>query len=624
MNKKELLRLIDLTENEYNIEPKENNDKKFLKKRSFIRKVLSKIKWYVLRSLHYIKILITGQFVKILKIKIYNSKANRIKRGKKLLKKILPSDEILEQEKHTIFKDKIKISIIVPLFNTPEEFLREMIESVLKQTYSDFELCLADGSDKEHDFVGKIVKEYQNKDKRIKYKKLLKNEGISENTNSCIAMAKGEYLALFDHDDILHPEVLYYCMKEIEEHNADFIYTDEATFNSPNLYDIRDIQYKPDFAREDLLSLNYICHFLVFDRNLLNGQKLYDSNYDGSQDHEMILRLSSIAKNIRHIPKILYFWRIHPLSVASNISAKSYAISAGKRAVIDFEKKKNRNVKIKSTALCATHYRLFYELKNDLVDIVIMNRVIDNSARVSKQEKYVVAYEDKFMSASGKNLKDEIINNADYKYVKFHYIDIRNGFKTEISRIKDSLNGKYVLFLDENDKILKRNQLDFLVMYIQKEEVGAVAGRGINSFGQMTENGYLKSVVEDNPVFPIDRGVMFNAAGNIARNYYAHNVSIISLNGMMIKKDILFNEIELDDKLRTYRLLGADICIQLLKLNKEVVINPYALLLIENIEKYNEEEMNYFKQKYKEELEKQDSYYNPNYSKKGNWEILYE
>lgn len=624
MNKKELLRLIDLTENEYNIEPKENNDKKFLKKRSFIRKVLSKIKWYVLRSLHYIKILITGQFVKILKIKIYNSKANRIKRGKKLLKKILPSDEILEQEKHTIFKDKIKISIIVPLFNTPEEFLREMIESVLKQTYSDFELCLADGSDKEHDFVGKIVKEYQNKDKRIKYKKLLKNEGISENTNSCIAMAKGEYLALFDHDDILHPEVLYYCMKEIEEHNADFIYTDEATFNSPNLYDIRDIQYKPDFAREDLLSLNYICHFLVFDRNLLNGQKLYDSNYDGSQDHEMILRLSSIAKNIRHIPKILYFWRIHPLSVASNISAKSYAISAGKRAVIDFEKKKNRNVKIKSTVLCATHYRLFYELKNDLVDIVIMNRVIDNSERVSKQEKHVVAYEDKFMSASGKNLKDEIINNADYKYVKFHYIDIRNGFKTEISRIKDSLNGKYVLFLDENDKILKRNQLDFLVMYIQKEEVGAVAGRGINSFGQMTENGYLKSVVEDNPVFPIDRGVMFNAAGNIARNYYAHNVSIISLNGMMIKKDILFNEIELDDKLRTYRLLGADICIQLLKLNKEVVINPYALLLIENIEKDNEEEMNYFKQKYKEELEKQDSYYNPNYSKKGNWEILYE
>lgn len=93
---------------------------------------------------------------------------------------------------------------------------------------------------------------------------------------------------------------------------------------------------------------------------------------------------------------------------------------------------------------------------------------------------------------------------------------------------------------------------------------------------------------------------------------------------MMIKKDILFNEIELDDKLRTYRLLGADICIQLLKLNKEVVINPYALLLIENIEKDNEEEMNYFKQKYKEELEKQDSYYNPNYSKKGNWEILYE
>lgn len=599
MNRKTLLQLIDHEENEYKVYKTE----KIVKKRSLIRRVLSKVKRIILKVFHFIKIVINGKILKIVKVKIDNSKHSRIKRGKILLNKILPTEDIKEKERNTIFIKDVKFSIIVPLFNTPDRFLREMISSVLNQTYGNFELCMADGSDKSHSYVEKIVNEYKKNDNRIKYKKLEKNRGISENTNSCIEMASGDYLALFDHDDILHPEALFFCMKEIVESKADFIYTDEITFNSPDLYDIRDIQYKPDFAREDILGLNYICHFLVFDKKLLDGNTLYDSSYDGSQDHEMILRLSSIAKNIRHISKILYFWRIHPLSVASDISAKSYAISAGKKAVIDTEKKRGRNVSIKSTALCATHYRLFYELYGDMVDIIIMGK---------SDEKKSLNYS---------ILKEEILKNTAYKNINIHYIDISMGLNAAISKIKEKLFGKYILFMDEKNRILKSNWLDLLVMYIQKEEVGAVSGRGISLSGKMIENGYLKGVVEDNPLFPIDRGCMFNEMGNMARNYYVHNVSIISLNNLMIKRDTLFNDICIDCNLKSYKMIGADISLKLEKIGKEIVIHPYSLILVEEDTKETEKEMLYFKEKYKKELEKKDPYYNENYSNEGNWAI---
>ena len=225
------------------------------------------------------------------------------------------------------------ISILVPLYNTPEKFLREMIESVLVQTYGNFELCLADGSDEEHSFVGDICKDYASKDKRVVYKKLEKNEGISGNTNRCVELSTGEYIGLFDHDDILHPSALYEYVKVINEQNADYIYCDEITFEGESINDMITLHFKPDYAIDTLRANNYICHFSVFKRSLLKETELFRKEYDGSQDHDMILRLTSLAENVVHVPKILYYWRSHPGSVASDISAKYYAIDAAKRAV---------------------------------------------------------------------------------------------------------------------------------------------------------------------------------------------------------------------------------------------------------------------------------------------------
>ena len=224
---------------------------------------------------------------------------------------------------------------MVPLYNTPTEFLVQMIDSVTAQTYGGWELCLADGSGTEHAFVGQLCKEYTDKDSRILYKKLEKNEGISGNTNQCLQMATGDYIGLFDHDDILHPEALFEYMKVIEEQGADYIYCDETTFKGNDINHMLTMHFKPDYAPDNLRANNYICHFSVFKRTLLEGTELFRTKFDGSQDHDMILRLTDKAEKVVHVPRLLYYWRSHAGSVASNINAKSYAIEAARGAVAD-------------------------------------------------------------------------------------------------------------------------------------------------------------------------------------------------------------------------------------------------------------------------------------------------
>ena len=247
--------------------------------------------------------------------------------------KSFPDEALRKTEEETVFEYMPLISILVPLFNTDEKMLREMLESVLWQTYKKWELCLADGSDDAHAYVGDVVRSYG--EDRFKYVKLTKNEGISGNTNECLKLATGEYIGLFDHDDILHPEALYLYVKAINEQQADYLYCDETTFKSGNIDHMLTMHFKPDYAVDNLRANNYICHFSVFKRTLLEGTELFRTKFDGSQDHDMILRLTDRAEHIVHVPRLLYYWRCHSGSVASNISAKEYAIAAAKGAVAD-------------------------------------------------------------------------------------------------------------------------------------------------------------------------------------------------------------------------------------------------------------------------------------------------
>lgn len=266
-------------------------------------------------------------------------KANERRAMKHYGTESFPSEEERKRQEETAFPNMVKISILTPLWNTPENFLRDMIGSVQKQTYGNWELCLADGSDDAHAYVGEICRELAGKDERIRYRKLEKNEGIAGNTNQCLTMATGEYIGLFDHDDMLHPCVLFEYVKAINEKNADYVYCDEATFKNGDINQMITMHFKPDYAIDNLRANNYICHFSVFSRKLLDGTELFRTKFDGSQDHDMILRLTDKAEHVVHVPKLLYYWRLHAGSVASGIEAKPYAIESARGAVADHLRK---------------------------------------------------------------------------------------------------------------------------------------------------------------------------------------------------------------------------------------------------------------------------------------------
>lgn len=226
----------------------------------------------------------------------------------------LNQSERLNQERH-VFPNPVTFSVVVPLYNTPLNLLNEMIASVRAQTYPHWELCLADGSGEP---LEAAVLEAAAGDARVKYRRLANNGGISANTNACIDFASGDFIALLDHDDLLHEAALYRFAQRIAQTGADLVYSDEAVF-SDTPADARYVHYKPDYSPELLLCNNYICHFTAYRRALLKDVGPYRSECDGSQDFDMMLRITEHTSRVEHVPEVLYFWRCHEGSVAMSI-----------------------------------------------------------------------------------------------------------------------------------------------------------------------------------------------------------------------------------------------------------------------------------------------------------------
>ncbi len=274
-----------------------------------------------------------------------------------------------EKNKGTV-TDEIKISILVPVYNTPVDYLKQMLDSVLWQTYDNWELCIADASDRVHGEVSDICREYSGKEQRFIYKKI-KNSGIADNTNICISLSSGDYIALLDHDDILHPEALVRVVKEVKEKKADMVYTDEAVFEE-KLGKITSLQIKPEYSPENLRGCNYICHLCVFSKELLKQVGGYKKQFDGGQDYDMALRLTEKAQKIVHISKILYYWRKHQESVAGGIAVKSYASEAGRMAVSEHLNRMKLPGDVYITKESPVVYRVKYRMENEQEDPVLL------------------------------------------------------------------------------------------------------------------------------------------------------------------------------------------------------------------------------------------------------------
>ncbi len=240
----------------------------------------------------------------------------------------------VHQNKYTFAYQPI-ISIIVPVYNTKKNFLMDMIWSVITQTYSKWELCIVDGGSNVA-YIRQVLKFYSNKDNRIKIKLLNENKGISGNSNEALKLATGEYIGFMDHDDIIPVNALYEIVKCINENKGvDFIYTDEDKLSENGKIRFGPV-IKPDWSLDTLKIYNYITHFFIIKRDLLNKIEGFRCEFDGAQDYDLILRAAENAEKIVHIPKILYHWRMHKDSVAGNPQCKLYAYEAGKKVLEDY------------------------------------------------------------------------------------------------------------------------------------------------------------------------------------------------------------------------------------------------------------------------------------------------
>ena len=548
-----------------------------------------------------------------------------------------PDEARAKEERETVFDRMVKISILVPLYNTPEPFLKDMITSVLNQTYQNWELCLADGSDAEHEEVGRICREYQEKDSRIVYQKLQKNEGISGNTNECLKLATGEYIGLFDHDDILHPSTLYEYVKAINEQDADYIYCDETTFKNGDINKMLTMHFKPDYAVDNLRANNYICHFSVFAKKLLEGEDLFRSQFDGSQDHDMILRMTDRAKHIVHIPKLLYYWRCHEGSVASGIDAKPYVVAAAKGAVADHLKRHGfTHFQITSTRAFETIFKIRYEIIGDpMISIVIPNkdhaadlkRCITSILEKSTYENYEIVVVEN--GSETKEIFDYYTSLKEYdniRVVTYEKPEGQNGFNYSAVNnfgVKQT-KGDYILLLNNDTEVITVNWMEELLMYAQREDVGAAGAKLYYGNKTIQHAGVVLQLGAHRTAGHSHYGQSRENLGYMGRLCYAQNVSAVTGACLLVKKS-LFEEVGGLDESFAISLNDVDFCLKLREKGLLNVFTPFAELYHyesvsrglddsgEKAERYNRESA-HFREKWKTVLEKGDPYYNPNFS----------
>ena len=558
-------------------------------------------------------------------------RADEIQTYSEWIKTPLFTEEELDAQRREQFDKDIVFSITVPLYNTPAQFLQEMIDSVREQTYSKWELCLADGSDSEHADVERICKEYAAADKRIKYQKLEKNLGISENTNACIDMATGDYIALFDHDDILHPAALHEMMKAVCEQDADFIYTDEATFESPNISRITLIHFKPDYAPDNLRGCNYICHFTAFRKSLLDKTGGFRKAFDGSQDHDLVLRLTAVAEKIVHIPEVLYFWRAHPQSVAMTNDAKNYAAIAGQNAVKTSLESQGITATVESSRALPSIYRVRYAIKGEPK----ISIVIPTCDHIDDLDKCIASIEEK---STYKNYEIILVENNSKNKDTFDYyktIQKRSDRIKVISwngifnysainnyGVKEAATGDYILLLNNDIEVITPEWMEEMLMYAQRKDVGAVGAMLYYPDDTIQHAGVILGVggIAGHAFLKRDRGDI----GYIGNLCYARDVTAVTAACMMIRRDV-WEEVGGLRESFVVAFNDIDLCMRIRKAGYLIVWTPYAELYHyesksrgyedtpEKKRRFNDEKRK-FLAAWPEEMAAGDPYYNPNFA----------
>lgn len=373
------------------------------------------------------------------------------------------------------------ISVLVPVYNANPKYLRECIESVLGQKYKNFELCLVDDASSAQDTLD-VLREYKNNDKvRIKYRK--KNGHISRATNDALRMAKGEFVALLDNDDVLTDNALYEAVKILNNNKKiDFIYSDEDKLDLAG--ERCNPHFKPDWSPDTLLSLNYICHLAVIRTKLMREVGGETVGLEGAQDHDLFLKITENTQNIYHIPKVLYHWRMSESSTASNLDNKNYANDKGKMAIEAAIKRRNLDAKVVKDDI-STYYRVEYEIKKEpLVSVIIPTRdyakttekCLDSLFKKTLYKNYEV------ILVNNRSVEEEtfeMFNRFKEKYKNFRVLDADMEFN--YSKINNfaakQANGEVLILLNNDTEIITPEWMTLMVGYATQPHVGAVGAK---------------------------------------------------------------------------------------------------------------------------------------------------
>ncbi len=535
--------------------------------------------------------------------------------------KLFSAKELRTQRRQQ-YSDPVRISIVTPLYNTPPGFLRRMILSVQKQTWQNWELCLADGSDSHHSEVGQICKSFAAKDPRIHYGKLEENRGISANTNAALALAGGDYIGLMDHDDLLHPAALYEAAQAIRTSNADFVYTDEALFHH-HPSDSYLCHFKPDYGPDTLHVNNYICHFAVFRKSLLDRAGVFDPDCDGSQDHDIFLRLTEKAEVIVHIPEILYYWRAHAGSVAESLLAKPSAIEKGIRAASKRLQRLGLPGRVDPINPQAPIYRVRYEITgspevsiliyeyDNLINLQIcLNSILD----ITSWRNYEIIIQEDHLKRASLLVESLLLPEDQRERIRFVSQGRRDGRGSQRDSLAQAGKGEYLLFLSGNAAVSSNNWLQEMMMYAQQERIGAV-GAKIYDYDQTIRQAGI-CIGTEGFIGYYFRGIERENPGYLGRLTFAQNVSAVSAECMMIRRE-LYEQMNGMSGYDSDELAAVDFCLRVREHGALIVWTPFAELSNSTAgvskEPFSEEEKKLFCEKWKEVIEQGDPYYNPNF-----------
>ena len=492
----------------------------------------------------------------------------------------IPTEETLEIQRKQKFDYSPLISIAVPAYQTPVEFLRQMIESLIVQTYSNWELCIVNASP-DNEEMQKVLAEYSAGDSRVRFCNLKENLGIAENTNRAFAMTKGEFVGLLDHDDLLAPNALYEIVKILQDHpQADALYTDEDKVTT-ELDEHFQPHLKPDFNLDLLRSNNYICHFFVVRKSVVEKAGGFRKEFDGAQDYDFIFRCTENAGEVLHVPEILYHWRTHKASTADNPASKMYAFEAGKRAIEAHLERTGTKGEVSHTQDLG-FYRVKYPVQGKpLVSVIIPNK--------DEKETLQTCLEMLEKNTGYQNLEIIIVeNNSTTDEIFRYYKELSGNQRVHLLRWGKEFNysainnfavahakGEYLLFLNNDVKSINSGWLEEMLGVCQRPEVGGVGAKLIYPDNTIQHAGCVIGMGGIAGHMFVDMPA--DRTGYLHKASILQDMSAVTAACLLMKKEVFEQAGGFTEELAV-AFNDVDLCLKVRKNGYLIVYDPYAKL----------------------------------------------